>query len=200
MKRVFAVALVMALGVSALCAGSAVAEPKYAVQLGIGSTRFNGAPSAEIKFDVFTLHAGGMYFPSPWAALIADFSYGLDHDYERSDDEDTSVISMNSSYLDIMAGACKHFTDGGFVYASAGLSIGWAGLDVSDSDREYEIETGAGFVIGAGLQVPIANTFMGYAGFRQRFIPSDFKSENATMSLNSGGFEMTAGVAWAFGG
>ncbi len=200
MRRVFAVTLVAAFVVSALAGGSALAEPKGAIQLGIGSTRYNGAPMTEVKFDVFTLHAGGMYFPAPWAVLVADYSYGLPHEYEMTYDTDTNKITGKSSYLDLMAGACKHFTDGGFLYASAGLAVGWADIDVDDSDRDYTIDTGVGFVVGAGLQVPIKNTFMGYAGFRQRYVPSELKYEDRRMSLNSGGFEMTAGVAWAFGG
>ncbi len=200
MRRVFTVTLVAAFVLSALIAGSALAGPKGAIQLGIGSTQYNGAAMTEIQFDVFTLHAAGMYFPAPWAALIADFSYGLPHDYDMRSDTDIDTITGKSAYLDIMAGACKHFTDGGFLYASAGLAVGWADVEVSQSEMEFEIDPGVGVVVGAGVQVPIKNTFMGYAGFRQRFLPSELKSEETTMTLNSGGFEMTAGIAWAFGG
>jgi len=185
---------------SALTSGRVLAEPKGAIQLGAGMATVNGAPMMGLSWDVFTLHAAGMYFPAPWAALIADFSYGLPHDYKRTDDIETDKITAEASYLDVMAGACKHFSDGGFFYASAGLAVGWADLEVSGSDSDLEIETSLGIVVGAGLQVPINNTFMGFASIRQRFISSDLTEEDWSMDMNTGGFEMTAGIAWTFGG
>ncbi len=199
MKRKLAVTLAMVFVLSTLISGSALAEPKGAVQLGAGMATVNGAPMMGLSWDVFTLHAAGMYFPSPWATLIADLSYGLPHEYKRMDDEDTQKITAKSAYLDLMAGACKHFNDGGFFYASAGLSVGWAGLEISDSDSELEIDTALGIVVGAGLQVPISNTFMGFANLRQRFISSELKEDDFSMDMNIGGFEMTAGIAWTFG-
>jgi len=201
MKRVLAVTLAMVFAISVFTAGDAVAQPKFAIQLGVGSSQFNGAPMTELNnFDAFTLHAGGMYFPTPWAMLLADLSYGLPHEYEYKRGEDSNEFTTKQAYLDIMAGASKHFTDGGFIYASAGLAVSWADLEISGSETDYEITQGVGFVVGAGLQVPIKNTFMGYAGLRQRFIPAEFKSTETTISLDTGGLEMTAGVAWAFGG
>jgi hypothetical protein len=201
MRRVFAVILAIVFAVAAFTAGDAIAQPKSAIQLGVGSSQYNGALMSEISgFDVFTLHAGCMYFPGPWAVLLADLSYGLPHEYEYNRDDYSSEFKGKSAYFDLMGGACKHFTDGGFVYASAGLAIGWAEMEYSDSEVDLEIDPGVGFVVGAGLQVPIKNTFMGYAGFRQRYLPSELKTQETTMTLNSGGFEMTAGIAWAFGG
>ncbi len=54
--------------------------------------------------------------------------------------------------------------------------------------------------LGAGVQIPIKNTFMGFASFRQRCVPTEVKDEEFTATFNAGGFEMTVGVAWTFGG
>ena len=153
----------------------------------------------EISWDVVTLHAAGMFFPSPAVALIVDFSFGLPHDYKMDTGSDPMKFTMESTYLDIMAGACKHFADGGFLYASAGLAIGWSGLEISDSEAEYEIDTGIGFVVGAGAQIPIKDTFSGFAGIRQRYISTEFGSDETSLDLNAGGFEMVAGIAFTFG-
>lgn len=195
MKRILAIIIAMTFVLSA----GADAQPKGAFQLGVGTASVYGAPVMGLSWDVFTLHAGGMLFPSPWATLIADFSYGMPHDYEMKYDDDTNKLTAKSAYLDLMAGACKHFTDGGFLYASVGLAVAWSGLEFSDSDSDLDIETGLGIVVGAGIQVPIKNTFMGFAGFRQRYVSTDLIDDDMTASMNAGGFELNAGVAWTFG-
>ena len=138
-----------------------MAEPKGAIQLGAGIASVNGTPMMGITWDNITLHAAGMYFPSPWAALIADLSYGLPHEYEVTFDTDMEQYTTKAAYVDLMAGTCKHFTDGGFLYASAGLAVGWTALELSGNDADIEIDIGVGIVVGAGVQIPIKNTFMG---------------------------------------
>ena len=200
MKRKLSTALAILLFLTFLSGGSAFAQPKGAIQLGAGMATVNGGPMFEVSWDVFTLHAAGMYFPAPWAALILDFSYGLPHEYEMKFDTGTNEFTAKSSYLDLMAGACKHFAGGGFLYAGAGLAVGWSDIEVSQSEVDYEIETGIGLVFGAGAQIPISNAFMGFFGMRQRYISTDFKSVETTVGLNAGGFEMVAGISWALGG
>jgi len=200
MKRILTAAFTMVLVLSVFTSGSVLAQPKGAFQLGAGVASVGGTPMMGLSWSVFTLHASGMYFPSPWATLIADFSYGLPHDYEMKYDEDPgNKFTTKSAYLDLMAGACKHFSDGGFMYASAGLAVAWSGLEVADSDQELDIETGLGIVVGAGIQVPIKNTVMGFAGFRQRYVPTELSEDDMSMDMNAGGFEMNVGIAWTFG-
>ena len=43
---------------------------------------------------------------------------------------------VQAGYADFMFGAVKHFTDGGFLYASLGVAVGWASIEFSDHDSE----------------------------------------------------------------
>jgi hypothetical protein len=174
MKRVLAVTLAMVFVLSALSSGSALAVPKGNLQIGIGGAQVQGAPMAGLDWKVPTIHVGAMYFPASWAVLIADVSYGLPNEYEHTNGTDTDKITVESTYVDIMAGAVKHFD-------------------------EFTIDTGAGFALGAGMQIPIRNSFMGFANFTQRCIPTKLKEDDRSLDMNAGGFEMTAGVAWTFG-
>ena len=200
MQRALAFTLAAVFVISALTSGGALAEPKGAIQLGAGMATVSGAPMMGLSWDNITLHAAGIYFPAPWAALIADLSFGLEHEYEMRDDTDSEEISGKATYLDVMAGACKHFTDGGFIYASAGLAVGWTEIEVTYTGTGFEIDTGVGIALGAGVQIPIKNTFMGFASFRQRYIPTELKEDDMSVDMNAGGFELTAGVSWTFGG
>ena len=200
MKRVLAVTLAMVFVLSALSSGSALAVPKGNLQIGIGGAQVQGTPMVGLDWKVPTIHVGAMYFPSSWAVLIADISYGLPNEYEETNGTDTDKITVESTYVDIMAGAVKHFDDGGFFFASVGVAIGWSGFELSDHDGEFTIDTGAGFALGAGMQIPIKNSFMGFANFTQRCIPTKLKEDDMSLDMNAGGFEMTAGIAWTFGG
>ena len=199
MKRVFAVTLAMVFVLSALSSGSALAVPKGNLQIGIGGAQVQGTPMVGLDWKVPTIHVGAMYFPSAWAVLIADVSYGLPNEYEEKSSTETDKITVESTYLDFMAGAVKHFDDGGFFYASVGVAVGWSGFEMSDHDGEFTIDTGAGFALGAGMQIPIKNSFMGFANFTQRCIPTELKEDDMSLDMNAGGFEMTAGIAWTFG-
>jgi hypothetical protein len=196
MKRVFAIVLTL----TVLAAGSVAAQPKGALQLGAGMATANGSPTFEAAWDVFTIHAAGMFFPTSCSALIVDFSLGLPQDYKQTSPGSEWKLTTDSSYLDFMFGACKHLDGGGFFYVSAGLAVGWAGVEVSDSEDEYTVDTGVGFVVGAGAQVPLRGGFAGFAGLRQRNIRTQFIDDDTSIDLNIGGFEMVAGVAIAFGG
>jgi len=200
MKRVLAVTLAMVFVLSALSSGSAIAEPKGNLQIGIGGAQVQGAPMVGLDWKVPTIHVAAMYFPAPWAVLIADVSYGIPNEYEQTYGTETDKITVETTYVDFMAGAVKHFTDGGFFYASIGVAVGWSGFEISDHDGELTIDTGAGFALGAGMQIPITTSFMGFATFMQRCIPTELKEDDMSMTMNAGGFEMTAGVAWTFGG
>ena len=200
MKRVLAVTLAMVFVFAALSSGSALAAPKGNLQIGFGANQIQGAPMMGLDWKNPMLCATGMYFPSSWAVLIADISYGLENEYEQTDGTDTEKIKAQAGYMDFMFGACKHFSDGGFLYASLGVAVGWASIELSDNDSEVTIDTGAGAVFGAGMQIPIKNTFMGFANFKQRCVPTEIHDEEFSATFNAGGFEMTVGVAWTFGG
>ncbi len=195
MKRVLAVTLAAAIVLSA----GAHAAPKGNLQLGFGANQIQGAPMMGLDWKNPMLYAGGMYFPSSWAVLVADISYGMENEYEQTDGEFTETVKVGAGYADFMFGAVKHFTDGGFLYAGLGAAVGWASIELSDNDSEITIDTGVGAVFGAGMQIPIKNTFMGFANFKQRCVPTDVKDEEFSATFNAGGFEMIVGVAWTFG-
>jgi hypothetical protein len=184
---------------STLASGGAFAAPKGSLQIGFGANQIQAAPMMGLDWKNPMLFAAGMYFPSSWAVLIADISYGLPNEYEETDGSDTDKIEVQVGYTDFMFGACKHFADGGFLYASIGAAVGWSSIELSDHDGEIKIDTGAGAVFGAGMQIPIKNTFMGFANFKQRCVPTEIHNEEWTSTFNAGGFEMTVGVAWTFG-
>jgi hypothetical protein len=204
MKRILAVSLAAVFVLSALSSGSAFAAPKANLQIGFGANQIQAAPMMGLDWKNPMLYAAGMYFPSSWSVLIADISYGLENEYEQTEGTDTEKFKGQSGYADFMFGAVKHFTDGGFLYASLGAAVGWASVEMSDRDGEITIDTGAGAVFGAGMQIPIRNTFMGFANFKQRCVPTEIhvertESSDYTSTFNAGGFEMTVGVAWTFG-
>jgi hypothetical protein len=200
MKRVLAVSLAMVFVLSALSSGSALAAPKGALQLGLGANQVQGAPMVGLDWKMPTIQAVGMYFPSEWSLLLADISYGIGNEYERTDGSETDKIEVQSAWVDFMGGVSKHFTDGGFLYVALGVTVGWSSLEVSGNDGELTIDAGVGPAFRAGMQLPIKNTFMGYASLTQRCVPTEIKDDDMTMSMNIGGFEMIVGVAWTFGG
>lgn len=199
MKRVLAVTLAAVFVLSAISSGSAFAVPKGNLQLGFGANQIQGAPMMGLDWKNPMLYAGGMYFPGSWAVLIADISYGMENEYEQTDGDFTETVKVQAGYTDFMFGARKNFSDGGFLYASLGMAVGWASIEISDNDSEITIDTGAGAVFGAGMQIPIRNTFMGFANFKQRCVPTEVKDEEFSATFNAGGFEMIVGVAWTFG-
>ena len=199
MKRVLAVSLATVFVLSALSSGSALAAPKWNLQIGLGANQIQAAPMMSLDWKNPMLTATGMYFPSSWSMIIADISYGMPNEYKQTEGTETVKIEVQAGYTDFSFGACKHFTDGGFFYASLGVTVGWASIEVSDSDSESKIDTGVGPVFGAGMQIPIKNTFMGFANFKQRCVPTELHNEDFTATFNAGGFEMTVGVAWTFG-
>lgn len=200
MKRVLAVSLAMVFVLSALSSGSALAAPKGALQIGLGANQIQGAPMVGLDWKMPTVQAVGMYFPSKWLVLMADISYGIGNEYEMTSGGETDKMEMQSSWVDFMAGVSRHFTDGGFLYAALGVTVGWSSFEMSDNEGELTIDTGFGPAFRAGMQLPIKNTFMGYASFTQRCVPTEIKEDDMSMSMNIGGFEMIVGVAWTFGG
>ncbi len=200
MKRVLAVTLASVFVLTALSPGSALAAPKGNLQIGFGANQIQAAPMLEgLDWKNPMIYAAGMYFPSSWSVLIADISYGLPNEYKQSYESESHTIEVQAGYTDFMFGACKHFTDGGFLYASLGVAVGWASIELSDHDGEIKIDTGAGAAFGAGMQIPIKNTFMGFANFKQRCVPTEVHDGDFTATFNAGGFEMTVGVAFTFG-
>jgi len=134
MKQPLAVILAAVFVLSALVSDVAVAAPKGNLQLGFGANQIQGAPMMGLDWKNPMLYAGGMYFPSSWAVLIADISYGLENEYEQTEGTDTEKFKGQSGYADFMFGAVKHFADGGFLYASLGAAVGWASVEMSGRD------------------------------------------------------------------
>ena len=96
MKRVLTVFLATVFVLSVLTSGSVLAVPKATLQFGFGANQVQGAPLMGLDWKNPMVHAAGMYFPKPWAALIADVSYGLPNEYEQTYDTDNSKITAVS--------------------------------------------------------------------------------------------------------
>ena len=73
MKRALAFTLAAVFVISAFTSGGALAEPKGALQLGVGMATVNGTPMMGLSWDNITLHAAGIYFPTPWAARCGGY-------------------------------------------------------------------------------------------------------------------------------
>lgn len=207
MKRTLVIALVLCCALSGIAADTAAEGTKGALQVGIGAANVTGGPDLGLSYQVFTLQAAGLLFPSPWAAVIADFSYGLPHTYEYKNNGDSAEIKVQASYLDGLLGVYKVFSDGGFVYLGAGITVGFGGFDVKDngvSTNDFDIKTSIGFACGAGLALPITDRMSGYVNVRQRFITSELQISDEDdlriYNLSTGGTEMTVGLSWTFGG
>jgi len=205
MKRILVVVLILCCTVSIQAADTAAAGIKGALQAGIGAANVAGGPEFGLSYQVFTLQATGLYFPSKWATVIADFSYGLPSSYEYKHDGDTDEVKAQSSYLDGMVGVYKTFSDGGFVYLGAGATVGFGVLEVTNSDGssyEFDLKTSVGLVYGAGLALPITDAFMGFVNVRQRFIKAELELEpdgTRTYDMSNSGMEMVIGLGWTFG-
>jgi hypothetical protein len=198
MRKILAVMLIAVFAVSALSIGSARAQPKGTLQVGVGSAFIIGS-SAASNFDMLTLQVAGLYFPSEWSVLLADFSYGFPHEYTSEYESGTESYEVNANYFDIMAGFASHFSGGGFLYLGLGLSAGWGDYKESGNAEDFKIETGYGLGLGFGVQVPIKETFGGFLNMRQRFISADLASDDERIGMSTGGLELSVGVAWTFG-
>ncbi len=207
MKRILGIALILCCALPGIAADTAAEGMKGALQVGIGAANVTGGPDLGLSYQVFTLQAAGLLFPSPWAAVIADFSYGLPHTYEYKNYGNRVEIKVQASYLDGLLGVYKVFSDGGFVYLGAGVTVGFGGFDVKDngvSTDDFDIKTSIGFACGAGLALPITDRMSGFVNLRQRFIKNELEitddSEIRSYDMSSGGTEVTVGLSWTFGG
>ena len=195
MKKLFAAIVMMTLLLSA----GAQAQPKGTLQLGVGTAHVLSGPSRVGDYDVLTLHVAGMYFPSNWACLVLDYSYGFPHKYESTFDGETEYVKVDASFLDVMAGFTAHFSERAFLYFCLGLSTAWGNFEISESTETYELSTSSGFGLGFGAQTTISGRWAGFFNLRQRFIDSDIKGDDETIAVTTGGLELDIGIALNFG-
>ncbi len=206
MRNIFVIFLLLCSVLSGLAANAAAEGTTGALQLGAGAANVVGGPDLGLTYQVFTIQAAGIYFPSKWVAINIDFSYGLPHEYEFKDENGTDKLEVQSSYLDGLLGVYKLLSEGGFVYLGAGIVLGWGELEVrpqGSSSRDWNVLTNVGFVCGAGLALPIEDKLMGFINVRQRFIETELEVDSGdpgTYSTSNGGMEMVIGLAFAFGG
>lgn len=205
MKKICTLLLIGFFAIMAgMTTGAAAGGISGAIQAGIGTANTTGDVEFGLNYQVFTLEAAGMLFPNEWLAVIADISYGLPHEYAYASSGDVIKIETKAAFADGMLGVYKTFADGGFIYAATGVAVGWGSLELKDSDpaTAYDIESGIGLVIGAGVALPIADNFMGVVTMRQRYITSEIMLEqdgSRKADFSIGGLDMGIGLAYYFG-
>ena len=206
MKWILTVALVAVCVLSFTAVDFASAATTGAFQLGLGAANITGSSYIMTGAQVVTLQASGLIFPTERAMVLVGFSYGFQTEYEYKSENESGEFGYCARYIDGMIGTYKSFQDGGFLYFGGGVTLGWGEYGMGlfgDSGNEFDLKTTIGFVLGAGVSLPVTDTFMGFVNARQRFIKSEVDlGEEFLSSLDAsiGGLEMTLGLAWKFGG
>lgn len=205
MRRVVVIVFLLFCVISGLVSDVAIAGIKGAFQAGMGAANISGTPRMTVSYQVLTLNANGLIFPSDWAMILVGYSHGVANEYDAVIGDDKERVEVQSSYADLLIGVYTPLAEHGSAHLGIGVTVGFGALEIKDiggSNYDYDVKTSAGVVFGAGLSLLIKDTLQGFANVRQRIVNTEMErrdEEIRVYDISNGGTELVVGLSWTFG-